>query len=543
MITNIQAIASQIELTDFNVPYGEGLSLEALIKSQRKNQEFYELGSSCVDLFVERGWCTQGDKEKLIYQGSLYGAFLSDVIYVKEQAEDKSHKKGGTYQKINLYTTSYNVMAKLAETNLLKLKEGQKAQELLEDIKVKMFGTPDPKTGKITKGKMKASLKAGDTIAAVRLDPTLSDGKMKYKLTIPRSPLKMSEVTCLPHSIYTKVNKTFMENLKQGYAKVEIKEGVVGGKESTSTYITTLKEKDLVKLYGEEKVREMLSQYASPFKLEYKLPNIGASRYTSAKKNMNLMMISNIAYAKNPALDTRGIDVDLTQVDKLFKKQYKEMTKEEKVAFKAEVTERHLGGLTREFYPNEILENMLESKVYQFDVSEAKVDPSTVTSVDLGGLDTEGLREILLDSEHVNYIRYINTSGLERSTVCTLNRTVLKGYLGTAYVGKYESEGVKVRQAIKEIQGGADSEAILKKLKLTHLPIVQGTKEDVISSLEEHIPEKKMETNVDTLLVRDVTATVTAAKGVQGYYVQLPLTTNAEGKFDRIISIARRKLK
>lgn len=386
----------------------------------------YSFACETYKVFVNQHRCTEDDFKSNYAQLATYGVALSGMFFAYELATGK----------MSLYTSSISVLNFLASRGMLVGKKDSIVIEL-QDITKKLYDSD----------RIKKSIKDGNKIVSVRLDPSIVNQTVVFTATIPRSALTLTDYIFVPYSAMSKAYQSLSDILKDKVFKI-----VQGDKVRYVTRNAGL----LCSIYGNERTSYLLSQLPDARIQRFYLPSVGASIYTAGVTNIHLDKVDSVQYVTSLAeIDLSEIKLDYSQAKDFFLDTFRKLPAEGVHAV-AEGMGIEATGNARDVRKEVIthLDDMYDSEVYKlmkgypqfFDLDKYKKLPSKFgdkyesvvipsSKEDLVKLLQEGIYKILL----------IKRSGSFSTVICTNDKKSLAKIYGLNYFKYYESDGNRLR--------------------------------------------------------------------------------------------------
>ena len=401
-----------------------------------------------------------------------YGMAMSGAFFAYNPAEEIPAKR------MSLYTTSMSYLENLANKGLLIDNKKLGLDVLLDGIKKKLFG-----------GIINKKISDNDSVYAVRLDPVVDGGNVRFTLTVPRTCLKLSTHYFIAYDVVGAAYDLFDQLLRNSVLRLDI-DGKIR--------VVTKNVQVLNMVYNPDgsnaqHVENMLNERYDVKTLRFYCPVVGASRYTAGITNVRLTEINNIKKVSLAEIDLRDVNVNIlgakleayNQLQKASAKKYVEVAK-------------YLELQTED--KEEILTEV--SNLYDMDAWQMMKDLPTVFSTEkflskpnrYGTLyepqalpiSISNLESLL--SQGVYKILVRRRSGSFSTIVTTSNPALLTKILGKGYEAKLESEGSRARFAIKALETGGNPFDVAKKY---NLPIPEGcvSAEDYLTHVRKVVDE------------------------------------------------------
>lgn len=256
----------------------------------------YAFACEAYKLFIQQGKCKEYNFTDNYEQLATYGIALSNIFLSYNL--DK-----GT---LNLYTSSISVLKQLMSNALLK---GKKNPIILELQNIESILTES--------GRIKTSIKRGNNLLCVRLDPEIIDGTVVFTCVIPRSNLDLDKEVIIPFQAMNTAMTYINEILQKKILKF-----TMGNK----VRVVTKNYQVLSMIYGEERAKFLVSTSFDPRVESFYLPSVGASIYTTGVTNIKLVNVDKIEVINTlDSIDLSETKVDYTMCKEFFSNTIKKL--------------------------------------------------------------------------------------------------------------------------------------------------------------------------------------------------------------------------
>lgn len=395
----------------------------------------YQFASEAYKLFVATGRCKESDFQDSYEQLALYGVAMSNFFL----------SYNTNTENFALYTSSYSILEALAHQGVLK---GKKDPIQIELQKLK--------NTLVESDRVKSSMKKGDCIQAVRLDPEVCGNTVVFTATVPRSQLNINEEVLISYQAMDFAMAYINQILQEKILRVTMGEKV---------RVVTKNYSILAMIYGEARAKYLISRAYDPRIESFYVPSVGASIYTAGITNLKLKDVDKIEVIQSiQDIDLSEVKLDYSKAKDFFIKSVKGMSAEQihklgDICMLGEynLTAKAAKESLADSYVNSVndreLYDMMKAHQDLFDLSKYNDLPNKFgndfeqvevpTSIkDLEELLKTGVFKILITARKGGLSTIIGTNSSKE----------LARVYGKAYYSKYESEGNRLRALEKAIR-------------------------------------------------------------------------------------------
>ena len=385
------------------------------------------------------------------FELAMFGVAMSTLYMVYTIGAE------GESDKIELYTSSYQVLNSLATSGSLISKKEALPVEL---NKFKLHLTDSKKISK--------ALKDGMKVPAVRLEPHIVGSDTKFKGQIPKTPIDLNRCFVIPVKVVD-ICMGLVNNLLQS----NLMRVIQGDKVRVVT-----KDLNILKsIYKEDRAKKLVNFIHNPLTNTFYVPSVGASIHTAGVTNINLMTLDAIQPATLGEVDLTDLNVDLTLARGFYEKSVRKMKQLELKKLSGVLGIDITGDtvpamkykcLSIEKYDQEYYVLMKENKDI-FKVDEFRALPNKLGSLydDVPiPLNKDELKE-LMGTGIFKVVITKRTGGLS-TMIVTNSRQELEKMYGRSYIGKYESLRVRItriREILAKYKGDIVSVKDLEKIE------------------------------------------------------------------------------
>lgn len=473
----------------------------------------YKYASESYKLFVTNNMCTADIWTKRYFEFAVYGMALSN-LYLGYDIEKATMK---------LYTSSFSILSDMAGKGQLIQNKEPLAIDMQKFKSVLSVGK-----------KLGDSISDGGKLQAVRLDPVISGSNVKFKGQIPRSQLDLNKTYLIPVTCMNTCMALLSEYLLNNL--LEIGQG-------DKVRVVTKNVDILKQVYGIERATELNRFVPNPYIGHFYLPSVGASRYTLGVTNIKLEEVDYIKRVPLGTVDLSDVDTNLSLARSYYISCVKKMKIAElrKLASILGIDSEGATAVTlrakcvavrymdRQYY--ELMKNNtdlfnIEDFKSQRNKFGALTDNVQVpnTLVGLEELLKTGIFKIVLTSK----------KGGMSTMIVTSNPSEVRRIYGVNYIGRYESEGVRLR-AVRGVLSRYPREVVsvkdctkLESLYRIGLDVTkEHTKTDLLNDIAERLENVSNRTtyigNTETLTVRSCNATISEDGFSKDFYKQVNL--------------------
>ena len=331
---------------------------------------------------------------------------------------------------MKLYTSSISAIKSLRSMGVVVV-----SNKDLSDLENKLYGTD----------RILRSFKDGNKLVSIRLDLTYINGVAKFIPKIPRTYINLTDYMIIDYNCVT-TTYNYLDNLM----KTNVLKVVQGSKvRYVSKNIDVLR-----KIYGNERVKWLLSFKPIASELKFYVPSLGASIYTSGITNIDLDKVDRIEFIKDiNDIDLSNIklsyyqakDYCISNIDKLSKNEIMILSLELGLSSNTNINE--LAVKIKSMYDSDVY-NFMKSHPEYFDLNVYKQLPNKYGNnykvYTKGNLpDAMTFRRML--SQDIFKVLLINKYGKFSTIICTNSTSHLKRLLGDKYYNVYESDNNRLR--------------------------------------------------------------------------------------------------
>ena len=416
---------------------GEGISvLMPLRQMLAENPSMtYQFASEAYKLFIATGKCKESDFTDSYEQLAIYGVAMSNFFLSCNVNTNN----------LALYTSSYSILEALAHQGVLKGKS--------EPIQIELQKF---KNALVESDRVKNSMKKGDCIQAVRLDPEICGNTVVFTGTVPRSQLNFNEEVFISYQAM---------DFAMAYINQILQDKILRFTMGDKVRVVTKNYSILSMIYGESRAKYLISRAYDPRIESFYVPSVGASIYTAGITNLKLKDVDRIEVIQSiQDIDLSEIKVDYTKSKEFFIKTVKEMSAENvhKLGEICQLAEYNLTAKTTkecliDSYVNSVtdreLYDMMKLNPELFNMStynelpnkfgnefEQVEIPTTIKGLE--DLLKTGVFKVLITSRKGGLSTIIGTNSSKE----------LARVYGRAYYSKYESEGNRLRALEKTVR-------------------------------------------------------------------------------------------
>lgn len=393
------------------------------------NQQMaYAFACEAYKIFFSSGRCKESDFTDNYEQLATYGVAMSNLFFAY-------NVQTGNF---SLYTSSYTILEKLASQGLLKGKKQTITVEL------QTF-----RNALLESDRIKTSIKKGNLIQAVRLDPeTIGNGVVVFTGTIPRSQLNLDVEVIVPFQTMDFAMQYINQILQDSILRV-----TMGDKVRTVTKNYQV----LQMIYGAERANYLISRQYDARTESFYVPSVGASIYTAGITNLKLKDIDKIEVVNGiNEIDLSEINTDYTKSKDFFKLTVKDMNAEQIHAIADQLLEdKNLSAKdAKKVLLNDFVNGAMDSDLYEF----MKKNPALFNLKEFDKLPSKFGDEFVqmpVPSSQAELEELLKTgvfkilisarNGRLSTVIGTNNTKELARIYGKSYYSKFESEGNRLR--------------------------------------------------------------------------------------------------